>query len=346
MGLLTKVFLLLIALVTLGLGVWLVSLLIFAYLLLSPLLWVRGSRSMRRSSGDHPVGSSRLPLAKTAGVLLVFLALAGVAAGGTSSPFVFGVPGVMFLAAPVVGPLLASRAKPVADSILLRGTFVPFRWFAVASVKASTRDLAGALSGLSERILVLRSPAEVFVVFSTFAFGSEAAQQAIFEKMRSAAMKLSPLGVYLLPWEGRHAEEPVSLRSRMKLPREGLTDFLSSADYESVLVEGRNGVVGSIDLHGGAWGASALSRPASRPGSTLLMRGALEAALQRSTPLRPDEYAIFLSSMAATVGETLGQRVVESEVQDDDKAVAVSSPGTPKVLLSRAQFRAVASVYE
>ena len=345
MGLLTRGLLFFIVLIALGLSAWIIALPVLAFLLLPPILRRRGKTASQRGSG----GSGRrngLPGAKILGAVLVLLALVGIAEGGTFSPIVFGVSGLILLAAPKAISSLASKANPVDDSILLRGSILPFRWFAVAAVYASTRDPAGALSGLGERMLFRSNPTELYVVFSTSALGRGKAERAILERMRSAAMTLSPLGVYLLPHEGRHAPEETALRSRVKVPDGGLAQFLSSSRYDSILIEARNGVVEAFDVHDGEWGGSALDRPVSRPHSTVFMKEVLESAFKRTGAPRPNEYTSFLSSMAATVGETLGQKMSESAVPDDDQVVEVSSLGTPKVLLSRVQLRAVTSVYE
>jgi len=347
MSLFGKVLLFIFALITFGLGAWIIALPILAYLFLPPILRSRGKSAPRQAfSNGVPGRRSGMPVVKILGAVLLLLALIGIAEGGTFSPVVFGVPGVLLLAAPKAVSSLASSAKPVEDSILLRGSLLPFRWFAVARVYFSTRDPAGALSGLGERILFLSNPAELFIVFSTTALGRGTAERGILERMRSAAVTLSPLGVYLLPQEGKHAPEETSLRRRVKIPDGGFAHFLSSAHYDSILVEARNGVVEAVDVHDGAWGGSALNRPVSRPRSTVFLKEVLEAAFQRSGIPRPNEYTTFLSSMAATVGETLGQRIFESAVEDDDQAVAVSSLGTPKVFLSRVQLGAITSIYE
>jgi hypothetical protein len=349
MGLLTKGILFIFALAMLGLGAWMITLPIFAYLFLSPILRSRRrSAPQRVSSNGDPARRRGLPVVKLLGVVLLLLGLIGFAEGGTFSPIAFGVPGLLLLAAPTFVSSSASSAKPVEDSILLRGRFVPFRWYAMAEVKVSTRDPAGALSGLGERILFVSGPAPgLFVVISVMALGRAGAEGAVFDRMRAAARALSPLGVYLLPLDAKEASEVSSLPPRTKPPEGDLSQYLTSADYGAFLVEAKNGAVEGYSLHGPSGkGASALTRPTGRPPSTVFLSEMLRAAFQRSGAPHPDEYVIFLSSMAATMGETLGQRITESAEGEHGQVLLVSSLGTPKVRLCRAQLRAISEVYE
>jgi len=291
---------------------------------------------------------NRIPAARIVGALLLLLSLIAIAAGGTFSPFVFGVPGFLLLAVPAIVPSIASNAKPVEDSIVLRGRFFPFKWFAIAEAKFSTRDPSRALSGLGETVLFVSGPApRFFIVFSALAPGRVGAEESIFGRMRAAAMALSPLGVFLLPLDAGEAAEVSALPRRMRPPEGDLSGYLSSADYRAFLAEAENGVVTAFSFHRpGGRESSALERPRFRPVSTLFLGEMVRGALQRSGAPRPDEYTTFLSSMAATVGETLGQRITESAQGQEGQVLLVASLGTPKVRLSRAQLRAVTSVYE
>ncbi len=67
---------------------------------------------------------------------------------------------------------------------------------------------------------------------------------------------------------------------------------------------------------------------------------------QRVGSPQPDRYAAFLSSMAATEGETLGQRITQTAEGSKGGLVLVSSLSSPQVEMSRAQLRAVSMVYE
>lgn len=349
MGLLAKVFLFFFALLAFGLGAWIIALPIFAYLFLPPILRSRGKSAPQRASSEGgPSRKSGLPIVKFLGVTLLFLGLIGVAEGGTFSPIMFGVPGILLLAAPRVLSSLASSARSVDDSILLRGRVVPFKWYAIGEAKVSTRDPAGALSGLGERVLFVSSPApRIFIVFSAVALERAGAERAIFGKMRATARALSPLGVYLLPLEAKEASEVSVLPPRTEPPERDLPQYLVSADYGAFLVEAKNGTVDAYSFHGpGGKGASALERLNSRPLSTVFLGEMLRAAFQRGGAPHPDEYATFLSSMAATVGETLGQRITESADGQDGQVLLVASLGTPKVRLSRPQLRAISDLYE
>jgi hypothetical protein len=348
MGLLTKVLLFFIALVALGLGAWIIALPIFAYLFLPPILRAKGGYKTRERVAENlPSRRNGLPSTRVVGAVLLLLSLIAIAAGGTFAPFVFGVPGLLLLAATGFVSSVSSRARPVEDSVLLRGRFFPLKWFAIAEAKFSTRDPARALSGLQERIIVCGSAPRFFVVFPAVALGRARAEGAIFGRMRVAARTLSPLGVYLLPLDAKEAAEVSSLPSRTTPPKGNLSQYLASADCGAVLLEARNGAVDAYSFHGSSGkGGSALERPKLRPASTTFLGEIIEAAIGRNGLPRPDEYTVFLSSMAATVGETFGQRITESVQGQEGQVLLVASLGTPKVRLSRAQFRAVTFAYE
>ena len=91
---------------------------------------------------------------------------------------------------------------------------------------------------------------------------------------------------------------------------------------------------------------SLLAKPNRRPGSSTTLRELLSAATQRTGTPKPDRYVEFLSSVAATEGETLGQRITQTVQASDSRLVLVASVGSPQVELSRAQLKAVTTIYE
>jgi len=128
-----------------------------------------------------------------------------------------------------------------------------------------------------------------------------------------------------------------------------MQQFLSSTDYGGVLVEAQNGFVTGVELYarGEERGSgSLLSRPKKKPSSSILLRELLQAAKERIGVPQPDGYVTFLSSMAATEGETLGQRITETVPSANGEFILVSSLGGPRVELSRAQLKAVTRIYE
>ncbi len=354
MGLGVKVILFLIAILLFDFGGWMITLLIFGYLFLPPMLRRRRNGS---PAGANPRAKRKgLPISegRALGVVLLALSLAAVAGHGTLSPIVFGIPGLLLLFGSRFFSRIPLQVKPVKDSILLRGRFLPFGWFALAEVKVSTRDVEGAISGMNERVLLLSAPSpRILLVFTTSAVSRSRAEEVVLKRMQTAARGLRSLGVYLLPLDGLGAFEVSQLRAtKVDLPREGIQHLLA-ADYGALAVEALHGFVALFELYdrssgkGGPSGSSSLlAKPKRRPGSSMTLRELLQAATQRTGTPKPDSYVEFLSSVAATEGETLGQRITQTAQASDNQVLLVASVGSPRVELSRAQLKAVITIYE
>ena len=351
MGLALKVALLLFAILVFPFGGWWITALIFAYLILPPLLFRRrkGPSAENREKGK---GHAHLTTGRVLGVVLLGLSLVAVASRGTLSPIVFGVPGLLLVFRPRFLSRLSLLVKPVKDSILLRGRFLPFAWFALAEVKVSTRDVEGAISGTNERVLLLSAGSpRILLVFTTSSVGRSRAEEVMLKRMQVTARALRSLGVYLLPLDSLGAYEVSQLRAnRVDLADQNIRHSLSS-DYGALAVEAVHGFVAKFELYErsygkGGPGSSLLAKPNRIPGSSTTLRELLQAATQRTGTPKPDRYVEFLSSMAATEGETLGQRITQTVQASDNRLVLVASVGSPQVELSRAQLKAVTTIYE
>ncbi len=349
MGLGVKVVLFFIAILLFDFGGWMFTALIFAYLFLPPLF-----RRRKGSSGENSRAKGKrapIPAGRMLGVALLGLSLVALASHGTLSPIVLGVPGLLLVFRPRFLSRIPMQVKPVKDSILLRGRFLPFGWFALAEVKVSTRDVEGAISGMNERVLLLSAPApRIFLVFTTSSVSRSGAEEVVVKRMQTAARALRSLGVYLLPLDGLGAFEVSQLRAtKVDLPREGIQHTLAS-DYGALAVEALHGFVARFELYERSYGkgpsGSLLAKPNRRPGSSMTLRELLQAATQRTGIPKPDSYVEFLSSMAATEGETLGQRITQTVQASDNQLLLVASVGSPQVELSRAQLKAVTTIYE
>jgi hypothetical protein len=348
------VLLFVVGLVLLGLGAWPFSVPIFAYLFVPPLLRRRGfggAAATQNASGSkrrHTIS----PL-KIGGVVLLVLGVIALASGGTFSPIVFGVPGlVLVLGRPRKLLPGAGGLRAAEGSFLISGRLLPFERFALAEAKVSTRDPEGALSGMREMLLLVPSPTpRTFLVFSTISAGRRSAEDALIRRMRAAAKALGPLGVYLLPVDSADALEICSLSgSRIRgVKPENLLQFLSSADFGALTVGAEHGFVTSYELYekgDGLGRGSVLSESGSRSDGAVMLREVLEAVSQRVGAPKADGYVAFLSSMAATEGEPLGQRITQVAGGSERQPLKVASLGSPRVEVSRAQLRAITRIYE
>jgi len=221
----------------------------------------------------------------------------------------------------------------------------------MAEVKISTRDLEGALSGASERLLLVSDPdPRIFLVLSTKSFSRSGAEDRLISRIQSAAQALVPLGVYLLPLDSAQASAITELQSlRIKPQGEDLRQFISAFDFGAVAVEAEHGFVKSFEVYTRSDKAqkarSVLLGTGERCGGLFALRELLHETLQKMGAPHPDRYTAFLSSMAATEGESLGQRLTQTAGQQG-QILLVASLGTPQVELTRAQLQAVVKVYE
>ncbi|MDV3278020.1 MAG: hypothetical protein LYZ69_06075 [Nitrososphaerales archaeon] len=345
-----KIGLFVFALVAIGFGAWIIAIPILAFLFIPPLLPKRKApREQNQKVGS--TGRRRMPGLKLLGGILVALSVVAFVSGGIFSPIVLVVAGFAILFRPNFGSGLSSRVKPVDDSVLLRGRFVPFRWFAVAEAKFATRDPEGALSGIDGKLLLLPAPTpRVLLIFSVASLRRGGAEKDILGCMKAAARTLGTLGVYLLPLNSEDAFELSKLGTKQTGQQvSGLRDFASSADYGPLMVEAGGGYVGRFEIYEweapGKGGNSAFSEPGRRLGDSLLLRNLLQAVMVRTGTPQPDRYTAFLSSMAATAGETLGQRMTQAAEGSDGQVVLVASVGSPQVEMSKAQLRFLTNVY-
>lgn len=345
-----KIGLFVLALIAADFGAWIIVVPIFAFLFIPPFLPKKKS-SRDQNPKINSSGRRGMSVRKVLGGILVVLSVVAFLSGGTLSPIVFVVAGFAILFRPNFGSGLSSRVRPVKDSVVLRGRLVPFRWFAMAEVKVSTRDLQGALSGIEGRLLFIPAPApRVFLIYSSTSLGRVGAEAEILGRLRTTARTLGALGVYLLPIDSEVAFELSKLGAKLTSRQiGGLLPFVSSADYGQLVVQAGRGYVKSFEVcekdAQGKSDNSAFSELRGRPSGSVLLRELLQAATERLGAPQPDRYTAFLSSMAATAGETLGQRMTQAREGSDGQVVLVASLGSPQVELSKAQLRFLTNVY-
>lgn len=341
-----KLALIVLALVIAGLGGLPISLFIFACLILPTLV-----RLWRGSSSGYLGRLTRrgISAVQVLGVILLLLCAFAVASHGTLSPFLLGSAGVLALLGPRLLSGALARVKPVEDSVLLRGALLPFRWFLLAEAKVSTRDPEGALSGMKERLLLLSTPApRILLVLSTASLSRSQAEDELLLRAQAAAKALRHLGVYLLPLDGREALKLTEVQAaRLDVPSESTSRFLASEGYVALQVEAQHGFVTRFEAYQRREGRtrSLLGEPGRRPEGEVLLRELLQSARQKLGTPQPDSYVAFLSSMAATEGETLGQRITQTTCAPSGQ-LQVASLGSPQVELTGSQLRAVATIYE
>ena len=345
-----KIGLFFVALVAADFSAWIITVPILLLLFLPPILDRRGhgKGSQKEASG----GSRGTSMLSITGGILVLLSVAVFFSGGTFSPIVLGGCGLALLPRNRISFQLPTRVRPVRESVLLRHRFAPHRWSALAEAKVSTRDLEGALSGLNERLIFTSDPKpRIFVAFPTRSLSRVKAEDALIRHIQASARTLVPLGVYLLPLDSMEAAGISSFHaSRVEPPTNNALQNVSAADYGSVIIEAEHGFVKRFEMYSrpdeDVRVTSALSPLKAADTGQLTLRELLHGVRDKLGAPQPDRYGAFLSSMAATQGEALGQRITEAVQGGQEQVLLVASVGNPSVELSRAQLHAIARIYE
>ncbi len=345
-----KVGLFILALVAADFSAWIITVPILLLLFLPPILGHRGGRKADRNESSG--GGRGASVVNVVGAILLLLSIVALFSGGTLSPIVFGVCAFALLLRNQFSFQLPTSIRPVKESVLLRHRFAPFRWSALAEAKMSTRDLEGALSGLNERLVFTSDPKPtIFVAFSTRSLSRVKAEDALTRRIQASARALVPLGVYLLPLDSTEATGISSLHaSRIEPPTSSVRQNVSAADYGSIVIEAEHGFVKGFEMYSrrdeDVRATSVLSPLKAADTSQLTLRELLRGVRDKLGAPQPDRYGAFLSSMAATQGEALGQRITEAVQGGQEQVLLVASVGNPSVELSRAQLHAIARIYE
>ena len=341
MGKLAKAALFMFALFAAALGAWIIAVPIFALIFVPPLL--------KGKKGTSSEGRGTKIWLDALGVTLVLLGVIAASVGGTFSPIVFIAGGAALILRRRLKIGFSSQTIPVENSILLRSRWNPFLWVGVAEAKVATRDIEGALSGVSERVLLLGGPPRILLVFLTNSWRREGAEKEIIGRIRSEARALVPLGVYLLPLDSAEAVSVTKAHTeQVRIRKEGLQKMISVTDFGAAAYEGKHGFLSSFELYARPEGTkketTLLSGIKDVPRERITVRDFIRDALQKVGAPHPDSYSAFLGGMAATEGETLGQRMTQTE--NRGQVLLVASAGGPPVGLTKAQLRAIAEIYE
>ena len=348
MGWFLKLVALLLALVLVGAGAWALGLVIFAVLLVPPVLGLLRRRP--RAEGESKPGG-RLPGRYLLGGLLFLLACVAYASHGTLSPVVFASLGAAVVLWGRLRLVWGSGLRPVAETVLLRSSRVGGSWAAVAEVKAVTRDPVRALSGVVGTVVVSVSMAPaVYVVLQSRAWGARGAEEEILAGFREAARSMAPLGAYLLPLDSVQAAAVFRPSLQAARVREAdLTSALSAGPYDLLAIGQERGFARSVALYRregeGREGRANVPAPGSGLSHPPLLLEVFKAVGGRLDWQSPDGYTAFLSSLFATSREPVGTRVLDAGAPQS-QAMLVRSQGSPAVELSKAQLRAVVRIYD
>jgi hypothetical protein len=345
----------LLALIFLAATLWPLTLLIFAALIIPPLL-----RRSDRSGGEGQPGKSgrpsgrygRFPVRQLVGVVLTILSFVAFVEGGTLSPWVFGGLGVLIIWGGQLPGFVGGSLKPVKSSILLRARWNPFSWTTVAEVKPITRDLGKALSGLSQTILVTASGTpSIRIAFHRTAFSEKAAEESMLVEMEKINRGIVPVGAYLLPLDSTQAAQVLQVPVKATpISEDGWALGLSTGPYDLLSIQPQKGFADSLGLYRLAQ-AQEVPRPTVPSPSKRFKHPPLLWEVFKSLEGRmhwpnPDRYTAFLSSIYATSYEPLGSNIIDGGTPSPTaETVVVRSHSSPAVELSRTQLRAIMRIY-
>jgi len=361
MGLLMKAGAVVLGLICLNVFLWPVSVICFGYLALS--IWmgksaraVRGNDPTRGSvQPPKPRGSLRFRKRYLATVFFFLLAMISLGARGAYSPIVFFSLGALITASGLVsiGPR-ASRLNAVPNSILLRSRLFPLRWVSLVEVKFGTPRMSRALSSVGSEMMLTASAdkTSVYLPIRTIALSLHDADRKVAEKLGPLARALSARGAYVLPLESKEAASRLDWRLKavdlaLLYHRDGVKS-LKSTPFDVLVMKPNGHLVKSAAAYAKLPASGRQSVLLPGPGRKLesepMLWDALEALEEKFEVQPADAYTSFLSSVCATQGEPLGDRLLKQGDRDAD-TLLVSSLGTAQVQLTRPQLKAIVTAY-
>jgi hypothetical protein len=214
--------------------------------------------------------------------------------------------------------------------------------------------MARALSSIGCEMLLTTDSERisVYLPMRTLAFSAPQADSKIVEKLAPIARSLSAKGAYILPLDGKEAAARLtwSLKSvdlALEHGKNGVVS-LNSTPLDALLMkpEGHllRAAAGYVKLPNAKKDAITFPSAGHKLGSQPLVWEALEVLGEKFQVREADAYTNFLSSVCATQGEGLGERLV-NEGRDGSATVMISSLGAGQVELTRPQLRAIVRAY-
>ncbi|HEV2226505.1 MAG TPA: hypothetical protein VGR56_06850 [Nitrososphaerales archaeon] len=337
MGLITRIAAALICVFSFSSGLWLVGILSLLYLAFS-------FRPRTKCAQGASKAKSRLQFRTILGVGLFLLSLVAFGEGGTYSPILLFLAGLVAFSWPhlPIGSVFA-QVVPIEGSILLRSKHLPFLWYALAEVKPGPEDFPRAASSISGRLVIFVDSARVYTLAECRELSRNGAEAHLISRLKDSA-SYHRSRAYILPLEAKFASGLLLHRfSATKIPEDLATDAAGLPDLLMVQAH-----AGRIEQASGY----KITAPAGSPTLPLgckelknrpLLWELFESVGKRSRWPGPDAYSNLLDSVMATRGEPIGERL--GGIEGSGGSVIVQSLGGEKLELSRPQLRAIVSIY-
>lgn len=345
MGWGTRFVAILVILIFFVIGAWPIGLLIFLYLAYSirrpkaKAVFIRKQEVFGRPG--RPWGRYLL------GGALFLLAPVALEAGGALSPIAFLIGGAAVIFWPRIERSgFANRVVPIRDSVLLRSSFLPFRWHALVEVKLESQDQTRGIAAMNGRLLLFagKTPS-TFLVVNVHAFTYKQAEEGVVNKLRKETRMLSQRGAHLLPLDSADAAGRLCMGLERLKARTDDLQAVSSLPFDVLALHVKDGLIVSHR-------AFNISEPVVEPSipqpDLPLPRQPLFAEVVEKIGERhgwpgPDEFSPFLAALDASRTEPLADRF-RTKGEDSGRAV-VDTPGGAEVKLTRPQLRAAARIY-
>ncbi|MDV3292827.1 MAG: hypothetical protein LYZ70_00980 [Nitrososphaerales archaeon] len=341
MGMVSSAAAVLVGVAAFGVGLWPVTLLSIGYVVMSTWRRRRRSRNVKDGTGGWP--SVRYPVAAA----LLVLSVIAFISGGVFSPLVLAGSAVLIMAQPSFNPRgIVNRVKPVENSILLRSALWPFAWTVVSEVKLGTTSPPRALSAIQDRLVLgCSGNTAVYVIIGTRAATPSGAERKMIGRLCQIARRLSPLEAYILPLEASRAASVLSAHlERAQIRPDDLLER-TCPPFDTLVLDPEKGRVARIGAYSKVDGSQDASLPVAFAGGRQrpLLWELLEALGDRVRWPRADAWSSFLNSLQVTGGQSIGERL--AMVSQSGADVQLEAAGGAKVELSRAQLRALMTIY-
>ena len=345
MGWSLRLFALSVGLVSLSVGLWPVFLLSVVFLAFS----FRKPKTRRANVSRQEVfAKPKRPWGRyVLGVLLLLLAAVAMGAGGTFSPIVFFLSGLVVLSWPqLMTNGLASGVVPVRESVLMRSRLFPLHWHALAEVKLESQVQTRGVSAMDGRLLVFagKTPSALQVV-SVYALGYEQAEEKVIRRLRRETRMLSQRGAHLLPLDSEDAGARLSLElDRLSIGTEDI-EASTSLPFDVFSLQVKEGLVV-------AHRAFRISEPVGSPRMPSpdlsatrhpLLAEVVEKIGERHGWPGPDEFSPFIAALDASRAEPIADRIIMRG--EKEGKLLVETPGGALVGLTRPQLRMLARIY-
>ena len=290
----------------------------------------------------------RRPLGHYAlGAFLFLVAAVALAAGGSFSPFVFSLSGLVVLFWPRLRTSgLASHIVPVRESVLLRSRLFPLHWHALAEVKLESKDETRGLASMDGRLLVFagKTPS-AFQVVSIYALDYKQAEEKVVKRLRRETRMLSQRGAHLLPLDSEDANARLSLvLDRLSIRTEDL-EAVTSLPFDVFALQVKEGLVVAHRAFriSETVGFPLIPFPDLSGARPPLLAEVVEKIGQKHGWPGPDEFSPFIAALDASRAEPIADRIVMKGEREGK--LLVETPGGAPVGVTRPQLRVLARIY-